>query len=224
MRKHGDTASGGLVRLGRLGALAVVLTGVLCGAILSIASRVPPDPVDEGQIPGVIMGDSERGDRTPVVHRERRSEPGRRAGAGASAAPGERKAGRPRGAREELTHRTASGQTRAGKREPAGPAPGRSAPALPGPDTPAGGGGRGVAAPGAPSGGRDYDEVRAPASAAAPDDDPEDLPEPASIPEPDDAETGSPPAGTAAGDEADEDPEPNALPTPAPEADSGDDD
>lgn len=92
MRKQRETASGGARQLSRLGAVGMLAAGALCAAVLSVASRVPPDPPDEGEIPGVVIGSSADGGTpapavrqdggrkaVPVVHRK---EAGRQGAAG----------------------------------------------------------------------------------------------------------------------------------------------
>ena len=67
MRKQRDTASGGARQFGRVGALGVILAGALFAAVLSVVSRVPPDPVDQSEIPGIRIGNPSAGGPAPEV-------------------------------------------------------------------------------------------------------------------------------------------------------------
>jgi hypothetical protein len=66
MRKQRDTASGGARQFGRVGALGVILAGALFAAVLSVVSRVPPDPVDQSEIPGIRIGNPSGGAPAPA--------------------------------------------------------------------------------------------------------------------------------------------------------------
>jgi hypothetical protein len=69
MRNERETGSNGPGALNRIGALGLLLTGALMATVIVIASRVPPDPVDDGPIPGVVI-------RTPA--RDGEADPGNR--------------------------------------------------------------------------------------------------------------------------------------------------
>jgi hypothetical protein len=56
MRNNRHNAPGGGRSLGRVGALGIVLAGALTAAVLSVAVRVPPPPVDYSEIPQVEVG------------------------------------------------------------------------------------------------------------------------------------------------------------------------
>ena len=73
MQKQRHTAAGGGQNLGRVGAIGVLAAGALCAAVLSVASRVPPTPIDTERIPAVEIGSAIEGDVTPAVPRDRRS-------------------------------------------------------------------------------------------------------------------------------------------------------
>ena len=85
MRKQRHTARGGGQNLGRVGALGVLAAGALCAAVLSVASRVPPTPIDTAEIPSVEIGPPIEDAVTPPVRRDRRSG-ARRAGKRGSSA------------------------------------------------------------------------------------------------------------------------------------------
>ena len=85
MRKQRHTAPGGGQNLGRVGALGVLAAGALCAAVLSVASRVPPTPIDTAEIPSVEIGPPIEDAVTPPVRRDRRSG-ARRAGKRGSSA------------------------------------------------------------------------------------------------------------------------------------------
>jgi hypothetical protein len=91
MRKQRHTAPGGGQNLGRVGALGVLAAGALCAAVLSVASRVPPTPIDTETIPGIEIGSAPEGDVTPAVRKDRRSGSRQRDGKRASHA-GDRRA------------------------------------------------------------------------------------------------------------------------------------
>jgi hypothetical protein len=80
MRKQRHNAPGGGQNLGRVGAVGVIAAGALCAAVLSVASRVPPTPIDTEQIPNVEVGISTEGDTTRAVRQPRRSGSSRRDG------------------------------------------------------------------------------------------------------------------------------------------------
>jgi hypothetical protein len=80
MRKQRHTAPGGGQNLGRVGALGVLAAGALCAAVLSVASRVPPTPIDLDRIPSVEVGGAIEGEATPAVRHARRSDSRRRDG------------------------------------------------------------------------------------------------------------------------------------------------
>jgi hypothetical protein len=73
MQKQRHTAPGGGQNLGRVGALGVLAAGALCAAVLSVASRVPPTPIDTETIPGIEIGSAPESDVTPAVRKDRRS-------------------------------------------------------------------------------------------------------------------------------------------------------
>jgi hypothetical protein len=65
------TAPGGGQHLGRVGAIGVVAAGALCAAILSVATRVPPTPIDTERIPGIQIGTVVEDEVSPVVRSNR---------------------------------------------------------------------------------------------------------------------------------------------------------
>ena len=69
MRKQRHTAPGGARQLGRVGAIGVVAAGAMCAAVLSVASRVPPTPIDQEAIPGIQIGSATDGGVTPALRR-----------------------------------------------------------------------------------------------------------------------------------------------------------
>jgi hypothetical protein len=71
MRKQRHNAPGGGQNLGRVGAIGVLAAGALCAAVLSVASRVPPTPINAERIPAVEMGSANEGDVTPAVREDR---------------------------------------------------------------------------------------------------------------------------------------------------------
>jgi hypothetical protein len=246
MQKQRHNAPGGAQHLGRVGAVGVVAAGALCAAVLSVASRVPPTPIDTDRIPGIEIGPALEGDATPAVRRDGRAgssarhaargsdargrgdSPGRRAVPAAygksGGAAGQNVAGGPRssdGARDE----TVSG-TGPGGGDDGGPAPG--------PRRDGGGGGEGRSPR---SGGGNSDDQGAvpparpaPTPAAAASDgaaEPAD-PEPADREPADEDEDAAPaPAASASRNDADEvevetEPAPAAA-IPAPTQDGSDD-
>jgi hypothetical protein len=215
MRKERHMESAGRRRLARLGALAVVATGALCAVVLSIASRAPPGPADEAQIPGIVIGSSARGDPAADVRRGAPPTRERRAGRSRSGVRGGRAAERRRGGSGGAAHGKARGELRAGDEGPAGPGPrsGDDGPDLPGPgprtddDTPR--------LPGPGAGDDDGGSQPSPAP-----------PAPAHADDPLDDDAGSRaaplPTGTTGVQEADDDAAPTGRATPAPEVDSED--
>jgi hypothetical protein len=81
MRKQRQIAPGGGQNLGRVGALGVLAAGALCAAVVSVASRVPPTPINTERIPGVEIGSATNSDVTPADAGDRH---GRRSGKGGS--------------------------------------------------------------------------------------------------------------------------------------------
>jgi hypothetical protein len=229
MQRQRHNAPGGAQHLGRVGALGVVAAGALCAAVLSVASRVPPTPIDTERIPGIEIGPALEGDVTPAVRSDRGSS-SRDGARGSDArgrgdsprgravpaaygrsggAAGQNVAGGPRsgdGARDEPV----SG-TRPGDGDGGGPSPG-----------PRNDGGGNRRSPGT-GGGNDNDRAaprRGPAPAPAPAPAPTPAPAPAAAAtggaaEPADTEsTGTEPADTEPAD-ADEDAAPAPLATTA---------
>jgi hypothetical protein len=222
MQDERDTALSGPRQLGRVGALGVVATGVLCAAVLSVVSRVPPDPVDRGEIPGIKMGSKADGGANPASSRDvtpaHRTEPATRTAARRSGGLG-RRSSRGRGSGAPAVARGESGGPR-----PAGiarPVSGNRAPHRLGGD-------RGAPAPAGPGGGNDDGgDARAqpnPGPQAGRDDGdgPPPAPAPAAASPPDD-EAAPAPSATAQGP-ADEDADDAAPPvaTPAPAAEEAD--
>jgi hypothetical protein len=217
MRKQRDTATGRARQLGRVGALGVVATGALCAAVLSIASRMPPDPVDQGEVPGIRIGTPGRGDATQVLRPESRSARSR-AEARGSHARGERSRSREHTGALALAHgKTGGGPKPEGVAGP-GPWAGDDAPDRPGPGTGPADGPRGAPVPGTPG---DGDGRPPPGTGGRRGGAPAAGPAPApSLPAGDD-HAGSAPSLTGARSAADEDEVPpvEAL-TPPPGADS----
>jgi hypothetical protein len=239
MQQQRHTAPGGAQNLGRVGALAVVAAGALCAAVLSVASRVPPTPIDTDRIPGIEIGTTLEGDGTPAVRGDGDSD-----ARGGGDGPGGRAVpvayGRSSGGAEQ----NAAGERRSGDDTPNRPVsgtgpgggPGDGAGPVPGPrDDDSGGGDR--RSPGTGGGNRD-DEGAAPPGGPAPapapaaaasggDAEPADA-EPADA-EPADSDEDDAPAsvGTTARNDADEvevetEPAPAAA-IPAPTLDPADD-
>jgi hypothetical protein len=163
MRKERETASDGPGALHRIGALGLLMTGALMATVIVIASRVPPDPVDDGPIPGVVIRtpghdvEADPGDR--LVRRARARERDR-AGHGAD--------GPRRGARTVSRAGTGGDTTKAVARPdspPAERAPEQLAPRSGGDDD-------GGPPPGAgrPGGGEEEGEARAPGTGQAEED------------------------------------------------------
>jgi hypothetical protein len=73
MPKQRHNASGGGQNLGRVGAVGVLAAGALCAAVLSVASRVPPTPIDTERIPSVEIGSATEGGVRSTVRKDRRS-------------------------------------------------------------------------------------------------------------------------------------------------------
>jgi hypothetical protein len=94
MQKQRHNAPGGGQNLGRVGALGVLAAGALCAAVLSVASRVPPTPINAERIPAVEIGSATEGDVTPALREDRRSGPRRRDGKRGSDAGDRRDRGR----------------------------------------------------------------------------------------------------------------------------------
>src|ERR687895_1599926 len=88
MQRQRHNAPDGAQRVGRVGALGVVAAGALCAAVLSVASRVPPTPIDTDTIPGVEIGPALEGDAKPAVRSDRRGGSSPRDGARGSDARG----------------------------------------------------------------------------------------------------------------------------------------
>jgi hypothetical protein len=217
MQEQRDTAAGRSRQFGRVGAVAIVVTGALLAAVFSTASRVPSDQVDQDEIPGIKIGNAARGDPSPDA-----------GGDGRSARDGRAEAG-VRGERDDVAEPESRRDTTRGEPPPgdpggAGPEPRRvdDGPAQPRPGAEPHDDAPSVPAPGARPGGQDTDDRAAPEADAGPDD---VQPGPAPAPAPaaqDDADAAPPAPVPAPSDERSEDTAPSGLATPAPEAESDD--
>ena len=78
MRADRHTAPGGARQLGGVGALGVVVAGAMCAAVLSVASRVPPSPIDPEEIPAIVIGSAAGGSVVPLLSRDSRAAAPRR--------------------------------------------------------------------------------------------------------------------------------------------------
>jgi hypothetical protein len=132
-----------------VGALGVVAAGALCAGVLSVASRVPPTPIDTEQIPAIQIGGATKSDVAPAVRRDRPSNSRRRHGKRASDAR-DRRAGAGGSALPVAYRDSGAGQNAIGA-PPPGDLPNRP---VSGTGPGAGSGGDGPGAPGNRGGGR----------------------------------------------------------------------
>jgi hypothetical protein len=80
MRKQRHTPPGAAQQFGRVGAIGVVAAGALCAAVLSVASRVPPTPIETERIPAVEIGSATEDEATSAVRKDNRAGSRRREG------------------------------------------------------------------------------------------------------------------------------------------------
>jgi hypothetical protein len=190
MQKQRDIGTNRARKPGRVGALGVVAAGALCAAVISIAGRMPPDPVDHSEIPGIEIGKDAGGEGTQALRPERRLTRSRRAGAGRPHARGERAPSRKRGGAPALAHRKTRGDPSLEGVAGPGPQSGEAMPERLGPGTGPTGGSHDSPSPGTRANGDDDDD-----DDGDDDDPPSGRPVPAVGPAP------SPPASGGGGDD-----------------------